>query len=149
MLMTDSHARLNLYAETDIDSYFASMAKTAAQFGFSCRHLSDVTTSAQAILNDEPLERPTPQLIASLSQSAAKWYRGPDTAAVAAVRYFALNMIERRAVAHSFPDTIFITFNNSQFLDLFPRELPVFYMYSIKKGVAVKPGFIEDAHKAA
>lgn len=149
LLLTDSHARLNGYTEEDIDTYFASMTRAAAQFGFSCRRLSDVTTSAHAVMSDEPLERPSPQLLASLSLSAAKWYRGPDTAAVAAVRYFALNMIERRAVAHAYTNTIFITFNNSQFRDLFPRELPVFYMYSIKKGVAVKPWFMDDGSAAA
>ncbi len=149
LLLTDSHARLNGYQEQDINAYFDSITKAAGRYGFTCRRLSEVTNSAQSSINHEPLERPDPQLLANLSRSAAKWYLGSDDPSVAAVRYFALNMIERRAVAQTYPDAIFITFNNSQFRPLFPRELPIFYMYSVKKGVAVKPWFMEDDIVAA
>ena len=149
LLLTDSHARLNGYADHDIDTYYDSITRSAAQFGFSCRRLTDVTASAPAAIYGETLERPDPLLLSSLTLSAAKWYRGPDVAAVAAERYFALNMVERRAVAHAFASSIFITFNNSQFRELFPRDLPVFYMYSVKKGVAVKPWFMDDGSAAA
>ena len=67
-----------------------------------------------------------------------------------ALKYHAMNMVEREAVELEFPDSIFVTFNNSEFRDLFPANLPVFYMYSLRKGCSVKPWFIanDDSFKA-
>jgi hypothetical protein len=43
----------------------------------------------------------------------------------------------------SYPRSVFITFNGSEVRDLFPDSLPVFYMYSLKRGFSVKPWFID------
>ena len=51
-------------------------------------------------------------------------------------------MIERRAVELTFPRSIFVTFNGSEFRGLFPQRLPIFYMYSLRRGVSVKPWFL-------
>ena len=51
-------------------------------------------------------------------------------------------MIEKRAVERAFPDSIFITFNGSEFRGLFPPNLPIFYMYSLRKGISIKPWFL-------
>jgi hypothetical protein len=53
-----------------------------------------------------------------------------------------MNMIERRAVELAFPRSIFVTFNGSEFRGLFPQRLPIFYMYSLRRGVSVKPWFL-------
>jgi hypothetical protein len=53
-----------------------------------------------------------------------------------------MNMIEKRAVELSFPKAIFATFNSSKYRILFPRRLPIFYMYSLQRGVSVKPWFL-------
>ena len=44
----------------------------------------------------------------------------------------------------AFPNAVFITFNGSEFRCLFPDRMPIFYMYSLKRGVAVKPWFLPD-----
>jgi hypothetical protein len=51
-------------------------------------------------------------------------------------------MIEKRAVEFAFPRSIFITFNGSEFRSLLPKSLPIFYMYSLRRGVSVKPWFL-------
>jgi hypothetical protein len=53
-------------------------------------------------------------------------------------------MLEKRAVELAFPNAVFITFNGSEFRCLFPDRMPIFYMYSLKRGVAVKPWFLPD-----
>jgi hypothetical protein len=42
-------------------------------------------------------------------------------------------MIEKRAVAAAFPEAVFVTFNGSEFRDLFPATMPIFYMYSLRR----------------
>jgi len=58
------------------------------------------------------------------------------------VTYYRMNMVEKRAVEIAFPRSIFVTFNGSEFRCLFPEQLPIFYMYSLRRGVSVKPWFL-------
>ena len=81
-------------------------------------------------------------VLSELEKSAAKWYRGGKAIDVGARRYFEMNMVERRVVERVFPRSIFLTFNSSDLSALFPQKLPIFYMYSLKKGVGVKPWFL-------
>jgi len=53
-------------------------------------------------------------------------------------------MVEKRAVELAFPHSIFVTFNGSEFRSLFPENMPIFFMYSIKRGVSAKPWFLPD-----
>ncbi len=61
-----------------------------------------------------------------------------------AIAYYDMNMVEKRAVELEFPHAIFITFSGREMRELFPDRLPIFYMYSVRKGVGVKPWFIDD-----
>jgi hypothetical protein len=54
-----------------------------------------------------------------------------------------MNMVEKRSVAAAFPEAVFVTFNGSEFRDLFPATMPIFYMYSLRRGVGVKPWFMD------
>ena len=83
-------------------------------------------------------------MLSQLIHSAARWYRGHHDIEAGARQYYALNMIEKDAVAQAFPDAIFITFNGSDIRALFPQTLPIFYMYSLKRGTAVKPWFLDS-----
>jgi L-tyrosine isonitrile synthase len=56
--------------------------------------------------------------------------------------YYQINMVEKRAVEMAFPHSIFITFNGSRLRVLFPKRLPIFYMYSLRRGFSVKPWFV-------
>jgi hypothetical protein len=51
-------------------------------------------------------------------------------------------MIEKRAVEFAFPRAIFVTFNGSEYRCLFPEHMPIFYMYSLRRGMGVKPWFL-------
>lgn len=56
--------------------------------------------------------------------------------------------IEKQAVETAFPDAIFVTFNGSELRPLFPDRMPIFYMYSVRRGVAVKPWFMPAEREA-
>ena len=142
LILTDTHARLNQHPEPEINRYFCAMGSLAQQYGFESCRLGELVIRTCAHEAEGDGVTPEPEVLHSLTKSAMKWYGGTLSPEAAAAQYFAMNMIEKRAVAHEFPESIFITFNNSKVRSLFPDTLPIFYMYSIKKGVAIKPWFM-------
>jgi L-tyrosine isonitrile synthase len=140
LILTDTHARLNGHSEQQIVQYFSRINRSASEIGFETCLLSDIV-DRYGSTSDGDLH-PDPQLLTALRESAAKWYGGDLDPTEAALRYYGMNMTERRAVEQAFPESIFVTFNSSKMRPLFPDSLPIFYMYSMKKGVAVKPWFV-------
>ena len=145
LILTDTHARLNEHTETNIQSYYQAIARAAFARGFQHVHLSDVVKAYVPPSDQSCIESVPSDVLERLTHSAMKWYGGDDTPNSAALQYFEINMQEKRAVEQCFPGAIFLTFNSSQYRLLFPEKLPIFYMYSIKKGTAVKPWFIAEA----
>lgn len=160
LLLTDTHAALNNHRPAAIDAYFASVGAEAQRRGFASRRLSDVVekragTGPKLIFTRRAGEHQSTdraacadiavEVLDQLTACAAKWYGGEGDAARGAREYLAMNMIEKRAVEAAYPGSIFVTFNGSDFRAMFPDGLPVFYMYSIKKGIAVKPWFLAEA----
>jgi L-tyrosine isonitrile synthase len=141
LIFTDSHARLNGHDVDSTNNYFISVETAACERGFACRRLTALTSAMPASLKPCAASPAPEQLLIQLRQSANKWYRGEKPTDVGAQEYFDLNMIERRVIERTFPNSIFVTFNSSKLRALFPDRLPIFYMYSTKKGVAVKPWF--------
>jgi len=144
LVFTDTHAQLNGHKVVDMAAYFKSVRALLPPTGYDTCHLASITRDARPLLGgydgaDEPID---PELLAILVNSAQKWYRGGAPAEDGAAAYYRANLIERRAMELSFPDSIFVTFNGSEMRNLFPANLPIFYMYSLRKGFAVKPWFI-------
>jgi L-tyrosine isonitrile synthase len=147
LIFTDSHARLNGHDASSTNKYFNSVETAACEHGFACWRLTVLTNAMRAALKPYAATPPQEQLLIQLRHSANKWYRGEKPIDVGAKEYFDLNIIEKRVIERVFPNSIFVTFNSSKLRPLFPERLPIFYMYSIKKGVAVKPWFQEASRK--
>ncbi len=147
LILTDTHAALNGHAERSVQQYFAEVGAHAGARGFSTKLLSELTCAAHAAgaLRIDREAAPDEVILQRLSTSDGKWYRGEGTTRDGALKYFQMNMIEKRAVEFAFPRAIFITFNGSQLRCLFPDRLPIFYMYSLRRGVSVKPWFLPAA----
>jgi hypothetical protein len=109
--------------------------------------LSHLTVAAEALLAEDLMDDSVPDhdILEQLAAAAAKWYFGDETPERAALAYYRMNMVEKRAVEIAFPRSIFITFNGSRLRVLFPKRLPIFYMYSLRRGVSVKPWFFNAA----
>jgi len=142
LIFTDTHAQLNGYSPASVRRYFDEIELAARRCGFECCSMSAVTPAAEPELTGLVDGDVPKDAIKLLSASAAKWYRGEGTCEQGAVKYYRMNMIERRAVELAFPRSIFLTFNGSRLRALFPERLPIFYMYSLRRGVAVKPWFV-------
>lgn len=149
ILLTDTHARLNRHNEAEIETYYRDIDAAASKRGFRTRRLSEVVASvapAPVAVNDAAID---PDLLIELTKSASKWYGGEGAARFGAIQYYAMNMTERRAVEAAYPHAIFATFNDNRFRQLFPANMPIFYMYSLRKGFGVKPWFIGDVNETA
>ena len=141
LILTDTHAELNGHSAATIRSYFNDIADAARERGFDTCWLGDITRAAGAaavVATDQV----APETLSRLATSAKKWYRGQGTHEDGALKYFRMNMVERRAVEIAFPRAIFVTFNGSELRELFPERLPIFHMYSLRRGVAIKPWFL-------
>ncbi|MFH6785518.1 MULTISPECIES: hypothetical protein [Methylobacterium] len=143
LICTDTHASLNGHPAEAVDAYFGAIDAAARARGFATIRLSDVVAFGREVGVDKAEEEPSGEILASLIACAAKWYRGEGSTEQGALDYHRMNMIEKRAVAAAFPGAVFVTFNGSEFRDLFPATMPIFYMYSLRRGVGVKPWFMD------
>ena len=75
--------------------------------------------------------------------SSLKHYKNARAYKCGATLYYLQNQLEKVAVSRKFKASIFLTYNGSELNDLFPTSLPIFYMYSFKKGSSIKPWFID------
>jgi L-tyrosine isonitrile synthase len=143
LIFTDTHAELNGHSDRCIREYFADVANAAGRRGFGSCRLSVLPEAGDTLsarqLTEQNVSAETLRLLCA---SAAKWYRGERTADEAALAYFQMNLVERQSVELAFPRSIFLTFNGSQMRGLFPKLLPIFYMYSLRRGKSVKPWFM-------
>ena len=143
MIFTDTHARLNGHSEEVIDAYFGAVETYAKSVGFSGVRLSHIVERIGDASRDEiHLDPLADDLREALNLTAQKWYGGVGRANEGAFAYYQANMVEKRAVELEHPCSIFASFNGSDFRALLPRRMPIFYMYSLKRGVSVKPWFI-------
>jgi L-tyrosine isonitrile synthase len=145
LICTDTHAALNGHSQAAAMSYFCAVGEAAKGRGFRWCLLGDLTRRhADNFAHACPAMRQV-RTIEQLERSAARWYKGTGQPVDGAMAYYDMNMVEKQAVELEFPDAIFITFSGSELRELFPDRMPLFYMYSVRKGVSVKPWFIEDA----
>jgi hypothetical protein len=142
LIFTDTHAELNGYAPHGVREYFAEVAACAGKRGFETCFLGEITRSLEGVATLPADDDVPEETLRHLSACARKWYRGAGTAGQGALKYFQMNMIEKRAVELAFPRSIFVTFNGSDLRSLFPDDLPIFYMYSLRRGVSIKPWFL-------
>jgi hypothetical protein len=151
LIYTDTHAALNGHSPQSVSEYFAGVEVGARQRGFASCRLSELTRAAGAAAHagDAANETVSEDILLRLAACAAKWYRGEGSAEHGALKYYQMNMVEKRAVDLAFPGSIFITFNGSEFRSLFPDRLPIFFMYSLRRGVSIKPWFLPQVVKVA
>ena len=142
LILTDTHATLNGHPAATINRYFTDVEREARARGFECYLLGELTESAGNFVEIENCPSPSDDTLRLLADCAMRWYRGEGTAEEGARRYYRMNMVEREVVQLFFPSSIFVTFNGRDCRDLFPRKMPIFYMYSLRRGTSVKPWFL-------
>ena len=148
LILTDTHAELNGHDDAAVASYFAAIDAAAQERGFTTVRLSRVVADARRVAEPDVEETPSDDVLQSLVACAAKWYRGEGSTEQGALEYYRMNMVEKRAIEAIFPDAVFVTFNGGEFRDLFPADMPIFYMYSLRRGFGVKPWFMNSEEAA-
>lgn len=143
LVLTDTHAELNGHSRQRIEQYFEEITWLAEQRDISTCWMGDLIKAAGNLATAAPLEDIVPEdALSKLTASATKWYQGQGTPQQGALTYLRMNLIEQRVIERAFPETIFVTFNGSELRFLFPKQMPIFYMYSLRRGSSVKPWFI-------
>ncbi|MBX9776841.1 MAG: hypothetical protein K2Y71_20880 [Xanthobacteraceae bacterium] len=143
LIFTDTHATLNGHQPQPMKAYFDAVERAARERGFDSCWLSELVFAAEAADAIDLADEECPaEMLERLGACAAKWFRGEGTIEEGAARYLKMNMVEKRAVQFAFPRSIFITFNGSEYRSLFPDRMPIFYMYSLRRGMGVKPWFM-------
>jgi L-tyrosine isonitrile synthase len=143
LIFTDTHAQLNGHSQPGIRTYFSALDVAARERGFETCWLGELLRVPEIAAAENPIDEIVQQpTLSRLIASARKWYRGIGGPEQGALVYYRMNMVERRAVELAFPRSIFITFNGSELRSLFPEHLPIFYMYSLRRGIGVKPWFL-------
>jgi L-tyrosine isonitrile synthase len=142
LILTDTHAELNGHGRQDTQRYFDEVKKLAEHRGFDTCLLGQLVKSSGIAAAPAAEASASAEILDKLIVSAQKWYRGSATVQEGALTYLRMNLVEQRAVERAFPGSIFVTFNGSELRTLFPRQLPIFYMYSLRRGVSVKPWFL-------
>lgn len=144
LILTDTHAALNGHLERETAQYHGEIAHEARKRGFEHYSLSELTAAAGDLVRAEDCPTPSAQILEQLAGSATRWYRGEGTAEDGARRYYKMNMVEKRVIELFFSASVFVTFNGSEHRELFPDRLPIFYMYSLRRGFGVKPWFLSS-----
>ena len=142
LVFTDTHAGLNGHSPESILQYFEDIAGAARSRNFQICWLGELLATHRT--QPSAFSEIPGDILGRLTRSAQKWYHGDGTSEEGAKRYFSLNMLERQTIELAFPNSIFITFNGSELRSLFPDHLPIFYMYSLRRGTSVKPWFIPE-----
>jgi L-tyrosine isonitrile synthase len=149
LVLTDTHASLNGHSPLETKTYHGQIASQARSRGFECYSLGDLTAASRDAVSAVGFASPSEETLQQLSASAMKWYRGQGTAEEGAKKYYFMNMVERQVIELAFPSSIFISFNGREQRELFPENLPIFYMYSLRRGTSVKPWFLPAPEIAA
>jgi L-tyrosine isonitrile synthase len=146
LVFTDTHAALNGHSPQSMHQYFGSVAAAASAHGFACCGLGELVRKAAAagVTHAPPGVELPDHARQKLIACAGRWFHGEGTSEEGALRYFRMNLIEKQAIEIAFPSAIFVTFNGSEFRSLFPDRLPIFYMYSLRRGVSAKPWFLSS-----
>jgi len=141
-IFTDTHAELNGYSKNKIQKYYDSVEKLAKRYDIESLYLSQL-----AKYNEENLfiqienAKINPELFATLKDSSEKHCKKLKDHALGAKLYFLQNQIEKKEIEKKFAGSIFLTYNGSNLNEILPTELPIFYMYSMRKGTSIKPWF--------
>lgn len=141
-IFTDTHTELNGYSKNEIQKYYNSVEKLAKSYNIESLYLSEL-----AKYNEENLSQQIdnikidPELFSTLKDSSEKHCKKLKDHALGAKLYFLQNQIEKKEIENKFAGSIFLTYNGSNLNEILPTELPIFYMYSMRKGTSVKPWF--------
>lgn len=149
LILADIHARCNQVAPEIHEPYFAAIAALAEERGIRTSWLSEVWAEhnlrfedvlSQMQTNERLEEWEAFSLRSDFIRQAAN--RCADEALVEdhAYRYFLTITTENPAVAGTFRDRIFFTYNGPEFRIALPR-LPLVHLHSLKPGTAAKPWF--------
>ena len=138
IIYTDTHARINGFNGEEIELYERSLRNATEKYGYNVLLMSDILKLEK--YSEIDIES---DFLDTLVVSASKHYKWNENIETIAKWYYQQNQNEKKQVAKMFENHIFLTYNGRSMNQLFPEKMPIFYMYSTKRGNSEKPWFKE------
>lgn len=144
IIFTDTHAKLNGYSNQTINEYYSSISKMTEADNFKTVLLSDlIGSSPDKPLITESEYKISDALFKKLKIACQKHDKSGRNIEEGAKLYFQQTQIENKIITQKYHDNIFLTYNSSDYNEVLPTSLPIFYMNSIRKGIKIKPWFMD------
>ena len=145
LILTDIHGKANEIKDATIKNYYNQIKKLSKKHGFKTILLSKIWKENHYTLEDvknELEEKPKIwwqhfSLKKELLASAKKHHYGKNKE-LGAKLYALISKYDADFVAEKFRDSIFFTYNSSDWQNILP-DIPTFYLWSIEKGKHIKP----------
>lgn len=145
LVLTDTHAELNGYSTVTIQGYFDSVRTLVAEYDFiETILMSELVPYQEEILLQVAGKIADADIPNVFYSSSEKHFQKYSDVQLGAKLYYLQNQIEKSAIEKHFSDCIFMTYNSSKWDGIHPIGLPIFHMYSLKKGTSVKPWFVDS-----
>lgn len=142
IIFTDTHATLNGYNENEIKQYYDSVSYLKTKYNFNFLYLSELVEYKEEVLLEKVEDiKINPKLMNSLINSSKKHFKKEKDFVLGAKLYYLQNQIEKKIIDKTFSNSIFLTYNSNELDGILPEKIPLFYMYSLKKGTSIKPWF--------
>lgn len=154
LLLTDVHCWVNGKPDERVASYFAEITRLANEFGFKTRLLSDVWAAGgqdpkafldpgyQHAYSDEQSWSALAEKLRDALVLQANKHAENGNPEAAGRKYLAGCELESAIIEDICSDSIFLTYNGED-ADPFIPDLPRMYIYSTKRGTAIKPWFMD------
>ena len=144
-IFTDTHAAINGYDAKSTKIYFESTKNLIDKYKIKSLYLSEIVSYKQEdILNKLSSTKIDESLFDNLKNSSEKHCKNfNNNYEICAKVYYLQNQLEKKKVEERFQDYVFLTYNGSDLNKILPIKLPIFYMYSLKKGFSDKPWFYQ------
>ncbi|HLD21645.1 MAG TPA: asparagine synthase C-terminal domain-containing protein, partial [Patescibacteria group bacterium] len=143
LVFTDTHAELNGYSTVAIQEYFNSVRTLVAKYNFI-----EIILMSELVPYEEETLLQVAHKIADTDipdvfySSSEKHFQKNNDIQLGAKLYYLQNQLEKNSIEQHFADCIFMTYNSSTWDSIHPARLPIFYMYSLKRGTSIKPWFV-------
>ncbi|HHD63114.1 MAG TPA: hypothetical protein ENK96_01845 [Desulfobulbaceae bacterium] len=151
IVFADTHARINRIPEAVIEHYYSSLLhliKRIPAFQSELIRLSALWNKCRRRPEDVACGKSPDSLISReqyefIKKNATKRYYGADPEE-GARRYLKARLADNMILEAEYSDHIFLTYNNPAVMAPFQPELPVLYVWSLRRGRSCSPWFLPN-----
>ncbi len=141
LVLTDLHGKINKLPDNMINDYYKDIARLASKYKIKSIYLSKLYKNQGLPFNKILRKIPTNLKSKFLINSSKKHYLGKNKSEGAKI-YELFSYYDSKVIEREFNDSIFFTYNSSDWVELLP-SIPILFIWPLKKGFHDKPWHLE------